>query len=225
MSGPMRSGAPQDSSLNYAAIGATQSEEILQYPPKGYRAEQATQRLGSGAERFEQAARSLMTWGVLRGSGVEVTEITAETDDETYVGIEYDEHGRPVGRVNLSEEELFAPDGTPYVSAGMTAVATYVSGPVKVPVPIKVVYVIDEPKRVGFGYGSRIGSPSEFERLMIVEQRDDGSVWFTIRSIARATDWKWRIAFNVLRLTQRRYTKKYLTALHPTRTSGGAGDS
>lgn len=222
MSGPMRSGAPEDSSLNYAAIGATQSEEILQYPPAGYRAMQASRKLGSGQERFDQAARALMTWGVLRGSGVEVTDIQAEADEEAYVGIEYDENGRPVGQAEVAEEELFAPDGTPYVSAGMTADAKYSSGPVHITVPIKVVYVIDEPKRVGYAYGTRVGSPSEFERLMQIEIVDDGSVWFTIRSIARPTNWKWRIAFSVLRLGQKRYTEKYLTALHPTRSAGQA---
>jgi len=220
VTGPIRSGGPEDSSLNYAAIGATQSREILQYPPKGYRAVESSRRLGSGSERFESAARALMTWGVQRGSGVAVTEVQGESDTEAYAGVDYDEEGRPVGRTTVAEEELFSPDGTPYVSAGTTAVLTFTVGPVKVPVPVKVVYIIDEPNRVGFAYGSRNGSPAEFERLLLVEQGDDGGVWLTIRALSRPVGVRWRIVLTVLRLGQRRYTHKYLTALHPTRIAG-----
>ncbi|MFD1713884.1 DUF1990 family protein [Amnibacterium flavum] len=220
VTGPMRSGEPRDSSLNYAAIGATQTDEILQYPPKGYRAFQASRKIGSGQERFDSAARLLMTWGVLRGSGVEVLDITPETAEDVYAGVDFDADGRPIGITSIPEEELFAPDGTPYVAAGTTAVTVYSGGPFKVRVPIKVVYVIDEPKRVGYGYGSRVGAPAEFERLMVVELTDDGSVVFTIRAISRVTSWYRRVGFALLRLGQKRYTDKYLTALHPTRSAG-----
>lgn len=220
VTGPIRSGEPRDSSLNYAAIGATQTDEILQYPPKGYRATQASRKVGSGQERFDSAARLLMTWAVQRGSGVEVLDIAAETADDVYAGVDFDEDGRPIGITSVPEEELFAPDGTPYVSAGMTAMTVYSAGPIRVKVPIKVVYVIDEPKRVGFGYGSRVGSPGEFERLMVVELTDDGSVIFTIRSISRVSAWYWRALFRLLRFTQKRYTDRFLTALHPTRSAG-----
>lgn len=218
--GPMRSGPTGDSSLNYAAIGATQSEEILAYPPPGYKAFQATQKLGSGDERFETATRELMTWGLQRNAGITVTDITPESDDTAYTGIEFGEDGRAVGPAAPAEEELFAPDGTPYVSAGMTAVMHLAFGPVRIPGPVKVVYVIDEPKRIGYAYGTRLGHPSEAEQLMVVDQHDDGEVWLTIRSISRASHWKWRIPLAAFRLGQKRYTRRFLTALHPTRTGG-----
>jgi uncharacterized protein (UPF0548 family) len=218
--GPMRGGsAEDDSTLNYAAIGATQTREILQYPPKGYTSGESSRRIGSGTDRFEQAARVLMTWGVQRGSGVLVEDVQLETDEDTYAGVEFDAEGRPTGRSEIPEEQLYSPDGVPYVAAGMTAELVFVVGPARIRVPVKVIYVIDEPGRVGFAYGSRIGAPSEFERLMLIEQHDDGGVWFTIRAFSRPIGWWQRVVLGVLRLGQKRYTERYLTALHPTRTA------
>ena len=44
-------------------------------------------------------------------------------------------------------------------------------------VPARVVYVIDEPLRKGFAYGTLPGHPETGEEAFIVEYRDDDSVW------------------------------------------------
>jgi uncharacterized protein (UPF0548 family) len=222
VTGPRRSSSfGADSSLNYASIGATQNPDVVLFPPKGFRTFQQSHRIGSGATRFEIASRTLMTWGVHRNSGIPVVDISREAADLTYKGIEFDGSGRPVGPADPPAEDLFAPDGTPYVSAGMTAVMIFPIGPFKVRAPVKVVYTIDEPDRVGFAYGTRHGHPSKAEQLQYVEREQDGSVWLTIRSISAPSSGRFRLTTTLLRATQKRYARRFLTALHPTRSPNG----
>jgi uncharacterized protein (UPF0548 family) len=219
VSGRRRStaGSP-DESLNYASVGATQSPDVVVYPPDGFTPFESSRKIGSGDERFEIASRMLMTWGIHRNSGVPVTEI-ARDDENAYSGIEFDGAGRPVGPTTPAEE-LFSPDGTPYVSPGMTAVMVFHIGPLTVKAPVKVVYVIDEPDRRGFAYGSRHGHPARAEQLQFVSREPDGSVWLTIRSISSPSERRFGPTVALLRGAQKRYQKRFLTALHPTRTAG-----
>ena len=68
-----------DQSVTYGAIGATLAPDLLRYPPEGYRPAEDSVRLGSGVERFERAAESLTTWGIQRGAGFEVVDVSAGT--------------------------------------------------------------------------------------------------------------------------------------------------
>lgn len=54
--------------------------------------------------------------------------------------------------------------------------------------PVRVVYVIDEPRRRGFAYGTLPGHPESGEEAFIVELHDDGAVTFTINRYLRAVD-------------------------------------
>jgi uncharacterized protein (UPF0548 family) len=220
VTGPLRGGPSADSTLNYASIGATQTDEILAYPPAGYRSWQGDQKLGSGDARFETATRDLMTWGLQRGAGIEVADIVAEADGVAYTGIEFGEDGRAIGPSAPVEEELYAADGTPFISAGMTAVLHRKVGPFDVEGPVKVVYVIQELNRIGFAYGTRLGHPMEGEQLQVIEQREDGEVWLTIRSVFRAASASAKIPTALLRLRQKQDNRSLLTALHPTRIGG-----
>lgn len=85
-------GQPQ---VTYAAVGGTLAPDLLEYPPKGYRAERFEARLGSGNERFAVAAASLMTWGVQRGSGLQVTDISPGSGVH-YTGVNFDADGTPI---------------------------------------------------------------------------------------------------------------------------------
>lgn len=56
-----------DLQLTYPEVGATAD----QLPP-GYHHTQVSARIGSGRERFEQAADAVMHWGMQRGAGLRV---------------------------------------------------------------------------------------------------------------------------------------------------------
>jgi uncharacterized protein (UPF0548 family) len=52
-------------------------------------------------------------------------------------------------------------------------------------VPSRVVYVVDEPTRRGFAYGTLPGHPEEGEEAFLLTAADDGSVVFDIRAFSR----------------------------------------
>jgi uncharacterized protein (UPF0548 family) len=61
-----------DQPLTYDGVGATVSGD----PPVGYHFVHLDMRIGTGRVRFEQAAASVMRYGMLRGAGVKVTAST-----------------------------------------------------------------------------------------------------------------------------------------------------
>jgi uncharacterized protein (UPF0548 family) len=203
MTGPRRRTAlnAPEPGLNYTAIGATLSPGVVSFPPPGFRAAELRHRVGSGERRFETAGRALMTWGALRAAGFDVRDIRAEPRSVSPRGT----------------GPLFLEDGTPWITPGMTAMLSGPDGD-EGSGPVKVVSVIDEPGRIGYVYGSRPGSLSCAERLLLLEQQEeDDTVWLTVRSIwqqpgrllaARAADAR-----------QRRLDERLVKALHPSRAA------
>lgn len=200
-----------DQSVTYGAIGATLAPDLLRYPPAGYRPSEDAVRLGSGLERFERAAEALMTWGIQRGSGFEVTDISTGTGAQ-YPGIVYDAEGAPLSAQPAPRsEERFGADGTPYIAAGMTATLERKKRFGTEQTPVLIVYVIDEPQRLGFAYGTTADGPESGEESFIVEHREDDTVWLTIRSIFATTG----VTAPMQRKRRRELTRLELRALHP----------
>jgi uncharacterized protein (UPF0548 family) len=153
-----------DVPLSYAAVGATQASDLLYFPPKGFRPMERRARLGSGAERFETASARLLAWGVQRGSGIVVDDIQPPAPTGTdYAGIVYDEAGTPVAPRVTHPEQSYSEDGTPLVSPGTTARLTVKAFGIGFKAPVRVVYVVDEPTRRGFAYGTLPGHPESGE--------------------------------------------------------------
>lgn len=210
MTGPLRRAGwvEPERGLNYAAIGATATESVLSYPPEGFRPTQSHHRIGSGAVRFDLAGRELMTWGALRRAGIEVRDIAVEP-------------GRSASAAKRARTALGSgrpDDGAPWVSPGMTATLV-VGGPRAPEAPVKVVWVVDEPGRIGFAYGSRPGHPLQSEHLLLLEHAEDDSVWLTCRSIARPAGRRWLPSAIRFGRQQRDAERRMLTALHPAHGS------
>jgi uncharacterized protein (UPF0548 family) len=204
-----------DVAVTYAAIGGSLAADLLSYPPQGYRPMERSTKLGSGEERFQIAAKSLMTWGIQRGSGMTVTDLQSSTGVQ-YTGIVFNEDGTPAAeQEHPVTEAVFAEDGTAYIENGMTARLSIPAGPFTIKAPVRVVYVVDEVDRVGFAYGTLAGHPASGEEAFVVEKRADDSVWLTIRAFSRPSTWYFRLAAPLVRLQQARFTRRYLRALHP----------
>jgi uncharacterized protein (UPF0548 family) len=204
-----------ESAVTYGAIGGTLAPDLMTYPPKGYRPVEVGVRLGSGEERFQAATKLLMTWGVQRGSGMTVADLGTGTGVQ-YTGLEFSADGFPkTDALKTVAEDTFADDGTPYIVNGMTAELTIHVRPFTVKAPVRVVYVIDEPTRVGFAYGTMPGHPASGEESFIVDKREDDSVWLTIRAFSRPSTFRFRLVWPIMRLQQNRFTQRYLKALHP----------
>ena len=107
----------------------------------------------------------------------------------------------------------FGIKGSQAVIEGSTVILLVPFGPFRVPAAARVVYVLREPRRVGFAYGTLPGHPENGEEAFLVEHRDDDSVWIDIRAFSRPANRLWWLVSPVLRLTQEFYTRRYLRAL------------
>lgn len=202
-----------DQSVTYGAIGATLDPDLLRYPPAGFRPAEDSVKLGSGKDRFDRAAEELMTWGVQKGAGFEVVDVSPGTGAQ-YTGIAYDPDGAPLAEQPAPRaEQRFGPDGTPYVSAGMTA--TLKPRGRGRGIPVLVVYLVDEPERIGFAYGTTGDAPESGEESFILDHREDDSVWLTIRSVLEPNGGLRRLFAPAVRKRRRELTTRELRALHP----------
>jgi uncharacterized protein (UPF0548 family) len=218
MYGPRRSsasahseGQDADYGMNYVALGATLSHEVLNFPPEGFHSSQYRHRVGSGSHRFDVSGRALMTWGALSGAGVEVTSVEAERMDPAQIARD---HAR-----GLNTGPMFLPDGTPWITPGMTAALLVAAKGHEVRATVKVVCVIDQPGRIGFVYGSCPGSPVQMEQLLLLEHTEDDSVWVTMRTMTRPLSKKGALPMRLVRLREKALARRILTALHPAHTA------
>ncbi|WP_137875843.1 DUF1990 domain-containing protein [Rhodococcus sp. Q] len=104
------------------------------------------------------------------------------------------------------------------VSGGRVAVGDRVRlrirvGPLPVVAHCEIVYVVDEPRRRGFAYGTLTGHPERGEELFCVEWRADDSVVLTITAFSRPALWWSRLGAVPARAVQCRITDRYLAAL------------
>ena len=201
--------------VTYAAVGATQAPDLFAFPPEGLKPMRRRARIGHGSARFEYAWSETLSWGIHRRSGfiVNVSDTPAEILGESYVPLAFDEEGTPI-RANAPDHSMFGRDGTPFLVPGDTAVLVSSSALMSaVRSPVRVVYVIDEPNRKGFAYGTLPGHPERGEEAFVVEQSADGSVWLTITSLSRPSSWIGWLTYPLLAAVQAHVTRRYFRAL------------
>ncbi|WP_436773333.1 DUF1990 family protein [Yinghuangia sp. YIM S09857] len=85
-------------------------------------------------------------------------------------------------------------------------------GPVRIPVPCRVVAVLDEPARKGFAYGTLPGHPERGEEAFWAELHADGEVWFVVRAFSRPGTWWSKLGAPFARFMQKQVTDRYLRA-------------
>ncbi|MEP9392693.1 DUF1990 domain-containing protein [Gordonia sp. VNQ95] len=83
----------------------------------------------------------------------------------------------------------------------------------RIRIPCRVVYVLDEPDRAGFAYGTLAGHPESGEELFSVEHRADDSVVAVIRAFSRPGRWYTRLGGPLVRAVQAATTRRYLAAV------------
>lgn len=80
--------------------------------------------------------------------------------------------------------------------------------------PCRVVYVVDEPDRRGFGYGTLPGHPESGEELFSVRYDPaDDAVYAEVRAFSRPATWWAKLGAPVASLAQRIVTRRYLRAV------------
>lgn len=203
--------------VTYGAIAGTKAADLLTFPPRGYRPMRVRRRIGHGDNRFAWASAQVMSWGIQRLSGftVDVEDAPPQVTDNTYVPVHFDSAGEPTEQAAVTgpAERTYNADGTSFLVPGDTAKLTIRFALVRVTAPVRVVYVIDEPTRRGFAYGTLAGHPESGEESFVVERTDDGSVWLEISSFSRPSTAWWRLLSLPLRVAQATYTRRYLRVL------------
>lgn len=171
--------------LTYSAVGATRSPDLMTAPPAGFRPMVRAVRIGHGGTFFRRAADEAMRFGIQRRAGLTIT--------------------RGPGLA----------DGDEPVRLGDTAVLRLGPGPFAVRIPVRIVYVVDEPRRRGFGYGTLRGHLECGEAAFVLDWRADDSVWLEIVTFSRPGYPVLWLGYPLLRLLQEVYTRRYERALLP----------
>jgi uncharacterized protein (UPF0548 family) len=175
--------------VSYGAVGASQAPDLLTFPPAGFRPLERRARIGHGEERWRYATTQVLSWGVKRRSGFRVQPVASEAGSRN--------------------ERVYSPDGFELVHPGDTAILRF--GPLLE--PVRVVYLLDEEDRCGFGYGTLEGHPLQGEESFVVERREDDSVWLVVRSFSRPSTPVWTALGPLVRVAQLILTRRYLSAL------------
>lgn len=77
----------------------------------------------------------------------------------------------------------------------------------------RIVYVIDEPRRFGFAYGTLPGHAERGEERFSVEWLDDDSVWYDLRAFSQPRYWMARLGNPIVRALQRRFVRMSKAAM------------
>lgn len=85
-------------------------------------------------------------------------------------------------------------------------------GPLALRIPCRVIYVIDEPERSGFAYGTLPRHPESGEELFLLQRHEDGQIAFTITAFSKAASLPARFGGPATRWLQKTMTRRYLTA-------------
>jgi uncharacterized protein (UPF0548 family) len=80
-------------------------------------------------------------------------------------------------------------------------------------IPCRIVYVVDEPRRRGFGYGTLPGHPARGEEAFVVEWADNDDVYLVIRAFSRPATLLARLGGPVTGWVQNIATERYVRAL------------
>lgn len=104
------------------------------------------------------------------------------------------------------------PAGAPIAAGAVVAVLVHALG-VWWLGAARVVYVIDEPRRFGFAYGTLPGHAERGEERFLVEWRQDDEVWYDLRAFSRPRYWAARLGWPVTRALQRRFARESKAAM------------
>lgn len=102
---------------------------------------------------------------------------------------------------------------SPRVQPGAVVELRLGIGPLSAHIPCRVIYVVSEPERRGFAYGTLPGHPESGEELFVLQRHRDGRITFTISAFSKAATLPARLGGPVTRCVQDVMTRRYLAAL------------
>ena len=214
----MRRGTFRDETVDYAAVGASQAPDLMQYPPERSIPAEESWRVGSGESRFRTAGDLLLSWAAQRGAGLELRDVRPASGP-MYSGVGFDAEGQPIAPSRLETEQRFDSDGTPYVGAGTTVHVTGRARGLRADAELRVIFSVEEPRRVGFALGTVGGSVVRGEESFMLDWHDNDEVWFTVRAFDAPSAFFYRLFPGMVRRRRRELFTRYLRAISPLYTT------
>jgi len=210
----MRRGTFRDETVDYAAVGATQAADLMHYPPERSIPAEESWRIGSGQARFESAGDALLSWAAQRGAGLQLSDVRPAAGP-MYSGVSFDAEGNALAPSKLEADQRFDSDGTPYVGAGTTVRVDGRVGGMRADGELRVIFSIEEPRRVGFALGTVGGSVVSGEESFVLQWYDNDEVWFTVRAFDAPSALLYRMFPALIRRRRRELFTRYLRAISP----------
>ncbi|MEV8266423.1 DUF1990 family protein [Microbacterium sp. NPDC076911] len=210
----MRRGSFKDDTVDYAAVGATQAPDLMHFPPERSIPAEQSWRIGSGEKRFHGASETLLSWTAQRGAGLALTDVRPASGP-MYSGVSFDADGTPIAPSRAEADLRYDADGTPYVAPGTTIRVHGRVGGMRADAELRVIFTIDEPRRVGFALGTVGDSVVSGEESFMIEWYDNDQVWFTVRAFDAPTSLLYRALPALTRRRRRELFSRYLRAISP----------
>jgi uncharacterized protein (UPF0548 family) len=210
----MRRGNFRDDTVDYAAVGATQAADLMHFPPERSIPAEESWRIGSGEARFQAAGEALLSWTAQRGAGLTLTDVRPASGP-MYSGVSFDAEGAPIAPSRTESDLRYDADGTPYVGAGTTIRLAGRVGGLRADAELRVIFAIEEPRRVGFALGTVSDSVVSGEESFMIDWRDDDEVWFTVRAFDAPTALLYKVVPALTRRRRRELFTRYLRAISP----------
>lgn len=214
----MRRGSFRDDTVDYAAVGATQAPDLMQYPPERSIPAQQSWRIGSGEARFRSAGEALLSWTAQRGAGLALSDVRPAAGP-TYAGVSFDPEGVPVAPSRSESDVRYDADGTPYVAGGTTVRVAGRVGGMRADAELRVIFAVDEPRRIGFAIGTVGDSVVSGEESLMLDWHDNDEVWFTVRAFDAPKAPLHRLFPALTRRRRRALFSGYLRAISPLYTT------
>ncbi len=210
----MRRGTFRDDTVDYAAVGATQAPDLMQYPPERSIPAEESWRIGSGEARFLTASDALLSWAAQRGAGLDLKDVRPASGP-MYSGVSFDAEGNAIAPSRTDADLRYDADGTPYVAAGTTIRLDGRVKGMRADAELRVIFAIEEPRRVGFALGTVSDSVVSGEESFMVEWYDNDEVWFTVRAFDAPAAMLYRLLPGLTRRRRRELFTRYLRAISP----------
>lgn len=99
------------------------------------------------------------------------------------------------------------PAGIPIATGEVAAIVVHAFG-VWFLNAARIVYVIDEPRRFGFAYGTLPGHAERGEERFLAEWLDDDTVWYDVDAISQPRYWAAQLAYPLTRRLQRQFAER-----------------
>ena len=105
-----------------------------------------------------------------------------------------------------------SPADTPIRSGEVVAVVAHIFGIWSLNAA-RIVYVVDEPQRFGFAYGTLPGQDERGEERFLVERLEDDSVWYDIQAFSQPRHILTKLGYPLVRRLQKRFGQESAAAM------------